>query len=155
MCFVVLRQKLQLISEIQNKLLRNSLVKQSLPAPKDMNSMFSTLQDASTADLSQVLGDVKKYASEVVTQDRSIGMSFPWESEKGEDQFESTLKNTFYAGYGTLNYKPWHKEACAQQSSIWGSCLRAVNYLVPTTFVQSCFEHFDAFDFATPNILVT
>lgn len=36
---------------------------------KDTNSMFSTLQDASTADLSQVLGDVKKYASEVVTQD--------------------------------------------------------------------------------------
>jgi hypothetical protein len=84
LCFVVLRQKHQLISEIQNKLLRNSLVKQSLPAPKDTNSMFSTLQDASTADLSQVLGDVKKYASEVVTQDRSIGMSFPWESEKGE-----------------------------------------------------------------------
>lgn len=36
---------------------------------KDTNSMFSTLQDASTADLSQVLGDVKKYASEVVTQE--------------------------------------------------------------------------------------
>ena len=31
--------------------------------------MFSTLHDASTADLSQVLADVKKYASEVVVQD--------------------------------------------------------------------------------------
>ena len=36
---------------------------------KDTSTMFSTLQDASTADLSQVLGDVKKYASEVATQD--------------------------------------------------------------------------------------
>ena len=36
---------------------------------KDTGTMFSTLQDASTADLSQVLGDVKKYAAEVVTQD--------------------------------------------------------------------------------------
>ena len=36
---------------------------------KDTNTMFSTLHDASTADLSQVLADVKKYASEVVTQD--------------------------------------------------------------------------------------
>ncbi|CAK9055959.1 unnamed protein product [Durusdinium trenchii] len=36
---------------------------------KDTGTMFSTLQDASTADLSQVLGDVKKYAAEVVTQE--------------------------------------------------------------------------------------
>lgn len=41
----------------------------SSPAMKDTNSMFTTLQDASTADLSQVLGDVKKYSSEVVTQE--------------------------------------------------------------------------------------
>jgi len=33
---------------------------------KDTESMFTTLRDASTADLSQVLSDVKKYASEVV-----------------------------------------------------------------------------------------
>merc|ERR1719201_1623239 len=33
---------------------------------KDTDSMFTTLRDASTADLSQVLADVKKYASEVV-----------------------------------------------------------------------------------------
>jgi len=33
---------------------------------KDTNTMFATLKDASTADLSQVLGDVKKYASDVV-----------------------------------------------------------------------------------------
>merc|ERR1719310_2333744 len=33
---------------------------------KDTDSMFTTLRDASTADLSQVLTDVKKYASEVV-----------------------------------------------------------------------------------------
>ena len=37
---------------------------------KDTNTMFATLHDASTADLSQVLADVKKYASEVVVQDR-------------------------------------------------------------------------------------
>lgn len=40
---------------------------------KDTNSMFSTLQDASTSDLSEVLGDVKKYASDVVTQDWGTG----------------------------------------------------------------------------------
>jgi len=33
---------------------------------KDTDSMFSTLRSASTADLSQVLNDVKKYASDVV-----------------------------------------------------------------------------------------
>jgi len=33
---------------------------------KDHHSMFTTLRDASTADLSQVLSDVKKYASDVV-----------------------------------------------------------------------------------------
>jgi len=33
----------------------------------DSESMFTTLKDASTADLSQVLEDVKKYASDVVT----------------------------------------------------------------------------------------
>lgn len=34
---------------------------------KDTDSMFATLRDASTADLSQVLQDVKKYASDVVS----------------------------------------------------------------------------------------
>mmetsp|Transcript_88906 Transcript_88906/g.197535 ORF Transcript_88906/g.197535 Transcript_88906/m.197535 type:complete len:807 (+) Transcript_88906:122-2542(+) len=34
---------------------------------KDTESMFTTLRDSSTADLSQVLGDVKKYANDVVT----------------------------------------------------------------------------------------
>jgi hypothetical protein len=33
----------------------------------DTNSMYTTLRDASTADLSQVLADVKKYSSEVVS----------------------------------------------------------------------------------------
>lgn len=33
---------------------------------KDTDSMFTTLRDASTADLSQVLADVKKYATDVV-----------------------------------------------------------------------------------------
>merc|ERR1711912_167365 len=35
----------------------------------DTESMFTTLKDASTADLSQVLEDVKKYASDVVTSE--------------------------------------------------------------------------------------
>jgi hypothetical protein len=35
----------------------------------DTESMFTTLKDASTADLSQVLEDVKKYASDVVTHE--------------------------------------------------------------------------------------
>eukprot|EP00427_Karlodinium_veneficum_P026063 CAMPEP_0169106394 /NCGR_PEP_ID=MMETSP1015-20121227/24314_1 /TAXON_ID=342587 /ORGANISM="Karlodinium micrum, Strain CCMP2283" /LENGTH=778 /DNA_ID=CAMNT_0009167833 /DNA_START=41 /DNA_END=2377 /DNA_ORIENTATION=+ len=41
-------------------------VEQQRAALKDTDSMFTTLRDASTADLSQVLADVKKYASEVV-----------------------------------------------------------------------------------------
>ena len=41
---------------------------------KDTNTMFATLHDASTADLSQVLGDVKKYASEVVVQDTGCSL---------------------------------------------------------------------------------
>merc|ERR1719265_2187103 len=36
---------------------------------RDTDSVFSTLKDASTADLSQVLEDVKKYASDVVTSE--------------------------------------------------------------------------------------
>merc|ERR1719160_883957 len=35
----------------------------------DTQSMFTTLKDASTADLSSVLEDVKKYASDVVTHE--------------------------------------------------------------------------------------
>merc|ERR1719160_692106 len=35
----------------------------------DTESMFTTLKDASTADLSQVMEDVKKYASDVVTHE--------------------------------------------------------------------------------------
>merc|ERR1719375_1267149 len=35
----------------------------------DTESVFTTLKDASTADLSQVLEDVKKYASDVVTSE--------------------------------------------------------------------------------------
>mmetsp|Transcript_29371 Transcript_29371/g.84424 ORF Transcript_29371/g.84424 Transcript_29371/m.84424 type:complete len:785 (+) Transcript_29371:134-2488(+) len=36
---------------------------------KDTDTMFATLRDASTADLSQVLSDVKKYASDVVANE--------------------------------------------------------------------------------------
>jgi len=36
---------------------------------KDTDSMFTTLRDASTADLSQVLADVKKYATDVVVNE--------------------------------------------------------------------------------------
>merc|ERR1719265_153651 len=35
----------------------------------DTESVFTTLKDASTADLSQVLEDMKKYASDVVTSE--------------------------------------------------------------------------------------
>lgn len=38
---------------------------------KDTDSMFTTLRSASTADLSQVLNDVKKYASDVVSAEVS------------------------------------------------------------------------------------
>merc|ERR1719359_2765357 len=38
---------------------------------QDTESMYQTLHDASTADLSQVLEDVKKYASDVVTAESS------------------------------------------------------------------------------------
>merc|ERR1740121_3099836 len=42
---------------------------QTREALKDMESMFATLRDASTGDLSKVLEDVKKYASDVVAKE--------------------------------------------------------------------------------------
>jgi len=42
---------------------------QTREALKDMESMFATLRDASTGDLSKVLDDVKKYASDAVAKE--------------------------------------------------------------------------------------
>ena len=41
--------------------------------------MFATLHDASTADLSQVLADVKKYASEVVVQEPRVVLALSFQ----------------------------------------------------------------------------
>ena len=77
MCCLVSRHNesiLSLVSKVCSKMSLadiSSECEQVREVLKDTNSMFSTLQDASTADLSQVLGDVKKYASEVVTQEQN------------------------------------------------------------------------------------
>lgn len=61
-------------------------------AVKDTDTMFTTLRDASTADLSQVLADVKKYASEVVAvESRQLQDNM----KKRSDGSESDLNDRF------------------------------------------------------------
>jgi len=62
----LLFQTLQAMSGQRNPTDVSTECEQLRAALSDTNSMFTTLRDASTADLSQVLADVKKYASEVV-----------------------------------------------------------------------------------------
>ncbi|CAE7482842.1 unnamed protein product [Symbiodinium sp. CCMP2592] len=50
---------------------------------KDTDSMFVTLRDASTADVEQVLSDVKKYASDVVQIDLQLPEETPWTLSRG------------------------------------------------------------------------
>merc|ERR1719498_1112049 len=58
----------------------------------DTNTMFTTLRDASTADLSQVLADVKKYASEVVAvESRQLQDSM----KKRADASEADINDRF------------------------------------------------------------
>jgi len=62
----LLSQTLQAMSGQRNPTDVATECEQVRAALKDSDSMFTTLLDASTADLSQVLADVKKYSSEVV-----------------------------------------------------------------------------------------
>jgi len=62
----LLSQTLQAISGQRNAADVSTECEQVQAVLKDTNSMFTTLRDASTADLSQVLSDVKQYSSEVV-----------------------------------------------------------------------------------------
>mmetsp|Transcript_137284 Transcript_137284/g.382943 ORF Transcript_137284/g.382943 Transcript_137284/m.382943 type:complete len:810 (-) Transcript_137284:235-2664(-) len=60
---------------------------------KDSDSMFATLRDASTADLSQVLADVKKYASDVVnTESRELQSELKKRSEATEANLNDRFK---------------------------------------------------------------
>eukprot|EP00442_Polarella_glacialis_P018121 CAMPEP_0115163934 /NCGR_PEP_ID=MMETSP0227-20121206/72769_1 /TAXON_ID=89957 /ORGANISM="Polarella glacialis, Strain CCMP 1383" /LENGTH=775 /DNA_ID=CAMNT_0002576263 /DNA_START=91 /DNA_END=2419 /DNA_ORIENTATION=+ len=60
---------------------------------KDTDSMFATLRDASTADLSQVLADVKKYASDVVeAESRELQSSLKKRSEATEADVNDRFK---------------------------------------------------------------
>jgi len=63
----LLSQTLQAMSGQRNPSDVASECEQLRATLKDTSSMFTTLRDAATADLSQVLADVKKYASEVVS----------------------------------------------------------------------------------------
>ncbi|CAE7899516.1 unnamed protein product, partial [Symbiodinium sp. KB8] len=50
---------------------------------KDTDTMFVTLRDASTADVEQVLSDVKKYASDVVqAESRDLRTNLRKQSEE-------------------------------------------------------------------------
>eukprot|EP00930_Biecheleria_cincta_P014612 TRINITY_DN124_c0_g2_i1.p1 TRINITY_DN124_c0_g2~~TRINITY_DN124_c0_g2_i1.p1 ORF type:complete len:828 (+),score=197.46 TRINITY_DN124_c0_g2_i1:117-2486(+) len=60
---------LSLVSKVSGKMSLSDIsaeCEQVRQVLKDTDSMFATLRDASTADLTQVLSDVKKYASDVV-----------------------------------------------------------------------------------------
>jgi len=60
---------------------------------KDTDSMFTTLRDASTADLSQVLADVKKYASEVVAvESRQLQDGMKKRSDTAENEVNEKFK---------------------------------------------------------------
>lgn len=60
---------------------------------KDTESMFATLRDASTADLSQVLSDVKKYASDVVSaESRELQSELKKRSEASEANMNDKFK---------------------------------------------------------------
>jgi len=60
---------------------------------KDTDSMFKTLRDASTADLSQLLADVKKYASDVVTAEtRELQGSLKKQSEATSGDINDRFK---------------------------------------------------------------
>lgn len=59
---------------------------------KDMDTMFATLRDASTADLSQLLADVKKYASDVMgAESRELQSAM----KKRSDAAEADLNDCF------------------------------------------------------------
>jgi len=60
---------------------------------QDTDTMFATLRDSSTADLSQVLADVKKYASEVVeAESRELQSSLKQRSEAAEHQLNERFR---------------------------------------------------------------
>mmetsp|Transcript_114696 Transcript_114696/g.228219 ORF Transcript_114696/g.228219 Transcript_114696/m.228219 type:complete len:796 (-) Transcript_114696:154-2541(-) len=60
---------------------------------KDMDSMFATLRDASTADLSQVLSDVKKYASDnVAAESRELQADMRKRAEAAEANVNDKFK---------------------------------------------------------------
>lgn len=60
---------------------------------KDVDSMFKTLQDASTADLSQLLADVKKYASdEVDRQTRDLQSTLKRQTELAASDLDDKFK---------------------------------------------------------------
>mmetsp|Transcript_54266 Transcript_54266/g.101912 ORF Transcript_54266/g.101912 Transcript_54266/m.101912 type:complete len:796 (-) Transcript_54266:93-2480(-) len=60
---------------------------------KDTDSMFATLRDASTADLSQVLAEVKKYASDLTsTESRQLQDSLKKRSEAAEADVNDRFK---------------------------------------------------------------
>jgi len=60
---------------------------------KDTDSMFTTLRDAATADLSQVLSDVKKYASDVVANEsRELQSSLAQQSQVAQADANERFK---------------------------------------------------------------
>jgi chromosome segregation ATPase len=88
----LLSQTLQAISGQRNPSDVAAEVEQQRTAIKDTDSMFTTLRDASTADLSQVLSDVKKYASEVVAvESRQLQDSM----KKRSDAVEADVNDRF------------------------------------------------------------
>jgi len=89
----LLSQTLQAMSGQRNPADVATEVEQQRAAVKDTDSMFTTLRDASTADLSQVLSDVKKYASEVVAvESRQLQDNMKKRSDAGEADITDRFK---------------------------------------------------------------
>eukprot|EP00441_Pelagodinium_beii_P039863 CAMPEP_0197648302 /NCGR_PEP_ID=MMETSP1338-20131121/27669_1 /TAXON_ID=43686 ORGANISM="Pelagodinium beii, Strain RCC1491" /NCGR_SAMPLE_ID=MMETSP1338 /ASSEMBLY_ACC=CAM_ASM_000754 /LENGTH=770 /DNA_ID=CAMNT_0043222279 /DNA_START=102 /DNA_END=2414 /DNA_ORIENTATION=+ len=86
---------LSLVSKVSSKMSLTDIsgeCEQVRGVLKDTDSMFATLRDASTADLTQVLADVKKYASDVVdAETRELQAS----QKKGAEATVSDLNDRF------------------------------------------------------------
>merc|ERR1719440_1387849 len=89
----LLSQTLQAISGQKNASDVAAECEQVRASLRDTDSMFTTLRDASTADLSQVLQDVKQYSSEVVAvESRQLQDAMKKRADASENDINDRFK---------------------------------------------------------------
>jgi len=89
----LLSQTLQAISGQKNASDVAAECEQVRASMRDTDSMFTTLRDASTADLSQVLQDVKQYSSEVVAvESRQLQDAMKKRADASENDINDRFK---------------------------------------------------------------